>query len=417
MDRTRNPFIVTAEIWGLLLMAMALFVVTVAIGMLNGLDVVEFDHNTLMTHIHAGTLGWITLSVFAVCRLLFVGDGVEPGRSGERLWWSAAWLAIVSVPIYVAAFWSGSITARAITSLPVLATIIVLVAWLLGRMRTAPLTVPRLALLAAVTTLTIGGIFGTLIQLQLALDSELVPAEAAGGGHVVAMAFSYLVLVGMGLVEWRLLPDSDRPSRAGTIQVGALFAGGLILTIGAVANIQALLSLNVLFQLIAVAIFIARIGRPILGAPWLRGGSPRWFAAAGVFVVVDIGLLVFLIVQLVSGAYGAPDQDIELLAIPPWLIFALDHAIFIGVMTNAIFGLIDVLTRTRATAWPWADQVVFWGMNVGLIGFVVGLALDEVVFKQAFSPIMGAAILLGLAVSAMRVVQVVRAQSPETAAV
>jgi len=215
MDRTRKPYIVTLEIGGLLLMAMAVFIVTVAIGILNGLDVVEFDHNTLMTHVHAGTLGWITLSVFAVCRLLFVGDGVEPGRSGERFWWSAAWLAIVSVPIYVAAFWSGSIPARALTSLPVLAAIIVLLAWLLGRMTATPLTVPRLALLAAVTTLTIGAIFGTLIQLQLALDFELVPAGAAGGGHVVAMAFGYLVLVGMGLVEWQLLPDSDRLSGAG----------------------------------------------------------------------------------------------------------------------------------------------------------------------------------------------------------
>ena len=35
--------------------AMAIFLVTVVIGMLNGLDLVEFDRPTLVTHVHAGT--------------------------------------------------------------------------------------------------------------------------------------------------------------------------------------------------------------------------------------------------------------------------------------------------------------------------------------------------------------------------
>jgi len=45
---------------GLYLVAMAVFVVTVSIGIVNGLDAVEFDRNTILTHVHSGTLGWIT---------------------------------------------------------------------------------------------------------------------------------------------------------------------------------------------------------------------------------------------------------------------------------------------------------------------------------------------------------------------
>lgn len=44
------------------------------VGILNGLDLVEFDRKALLTHVHAGTLGWITLGFFAA----------EPRQSYER---------------------------------------------------------------------------------------------------------------------------------------------------------------------------------------------------------------------------------------------------------------------------------------------------------------------------------------------
>ena len=40
-----------------------------------------------------------------------------------------------------------------------------------------------------------------------------------------------------------------------------------------------------------------------------------------------------------------------------------------------------------------------------MIGFVLGLAFESAVMKQAFSPIMGLAILVGLAVNAVRLWQ------------
>ena len=405
MDEKRDWADTSTTTTGLFLTAIGVFVVTVVIGILNGLDLVEFDRNTLLTHVHAGTLGWITLSVFAVGGWMFgAAPGPQQGRINRSQPWRAlAWLAILSIPLYVLAFWTGNIQLRALTSLPVFGAIVGLFIWLLATMRSVRMTTPRLAVLAAVTTLTIGGFFGTLIQVQLALGRELLPTAGAGGGHVTAMAFGYLVLVGMAIVEWRLGRPADSLTRSGLAQVGALFVGSLLLTIGAVANIQVLLSLNVVFQLIAVAIFVVRLARPIGSVPWLATGGARFVAASGVFVVVDIGLLAYLIVQFVSGAYGPTEGDVSVLAIPPWLIFALDHAIFVGVMTNAIFGLLFAWTGARATFWAWADHVVFVGMNAGLMGFVVGLATASVTLKQAFSPIMGASIALGLFVCAVRV--------------
>lgn len=58
--------------------ALTIFVITVGIGILNGMDIVDFDHKTLMGHVHSGTLGWISLSVFAASMWLF-GKDDSPG--------------------------------------------------------------------------------------------------------------------------------------------------------------------------------------------------------------------------------------------------------------------------------------------------------------------------------------------------
>jgi hypothetical protein len=49
----------------LFLVAMAIFLVTISIGIPNALDVVTFDHNQILTHVHSGTIGWLTLSIVA----------------------------------------------------------------------------------------------------------------------------------------------------------------------------------------------------------------------------------------------------------------------------------------------------------------------------------------------------------------
>lgn len=87
--------------------------------------------------------------------------------------------------------------------------------------------------------------------------------------------------------------------------------------------------------------------------------------------------------------------------VPDNQLLALDHATFIGAMTNAIFAMLLSATvpggRGRRV-----DQVVFVLVNAGLIGFVIGLLGDVTVLKRIFAPAMGAGLLLGLAVFAAR---------------
>ena len=55
------------------------------------------------------------------------------------------------------------------------------------------------------------------------------------------------------------------------------------------------------------------------------------------FLVANVGLITYLIINFIGGAYGSPPDFTK---IPSWMIFAMDHAMFIGVMTNALFGLV-----------------------------------------------------------------------------
>jgi hypothetical protein len=61
--------------------------------------------------------------------------------------------------------------------------------------------------------------------------------------------------------------------------------------------------------------------------------------------------------------------------------------------------------------WPWADQVIFWGLNLGAAGFIaVLLIVGSGEGKPAFThpvafvaPIMGLSALLGIATFLMRI--------------
>ena len=299
--------------------AMLVFVITVGIGILNGLHLVgQLSQDVLLTHVHAGTLGWI------VARSLQIR-----------------------------------------------------------------LTVARLALLGALFTLIVGSVIGVLLQIQFATNNAFLPSGAFAA-HPATQVVGYLLLVGMAISEWRFKPDTGKLPRAGVIQIAFPFIAGLVLTIGTLLNNNALLGVNVLFELIGIIIYIVRFTRPVLRVSWVARTSDRFFAFSAIFIVVNVAILTYLIITTLTGFYASFE------AVPPWLFFALDHAMFIGVMSNALFGLILIVTEERRAFWPWADDVLFWGMNFGMVGFVISLLLDARILERIFTPIMGLSILLAL---------------------
>ena len=394
---SRAPTADEAQIRGLMLTAMAVFVITVVIGILNGLDLVEFGHDTIITHVHAGTIGWITLSVFAFTQWVMARTG--NGNHGLSR------LAMVAVPLYVLAFWSGIRWAMALFGTAVLLAVYGFFVYALQSYRASTRTAPRLATVAALLTLSVGSTLGVLIQIQRALDTTIIPGEDAIGGHASAQVVGYLVLIGMAFAEWGLMPNSPL-TKAATAQVALLFVGGLLTSIGALTASEPLLGAFMPMEIIAMVIFLARIRRATMAAPWGVRSEDRHFAILVPFLVANVALLIYLVSGLIGGRYD------DFGAIPPWLVFAFDHAMFIGVMTNGIFALHMSLQRDRLRAMPWVYDVAFFGMNLGLLGFVLGLLMDSDVVKRIASPVMGLSILTVLAVLAMAHTRGARTSAP-----
>jgi hypothetical protein len=372
--------------------AMAIFVVTVVIGVLNGTDVVEFDHDTILTHVHAGTLGWITLAVFGAALWMYTEDRRLTDR--DRAW--ASRLALFSagaIALYVIAFFSGTGVFRPLAGTLTLFAIIEFFRWTLVQRHLVEMTVARLAMLAALASLGVGAVLGVLLGLQIAGVIDFLPSGIFGA-HPATMVIGYLVLAGMAMAEWRVMPRQmlASQSRAGVAQVACMFLGGMTLMVGALLDIFPLIALNLPLEVAGVVIFIVRLRRARPRFSWTQAGSTRLFGLSVAFLVLNIGLIGYVIANYAD--------DFE--STPLWLIFALDHSMFIGVMTNALFALVYLASDERRALLPAADHIAFWGMNAGLVGFVVGLILQEPILKRLFTPVMGASILLVMAVYALR---------------
>src|SRR5215208_6548735 len=384
-ERAAPSWVMTAR--DLYLVAMGVFVVNIVIGILNGADVVEFDRNQILTHVHAGTVGWLTLTIVASTFLLF--------RAAHR---RLMLVLAVLVPIYVFAFYTGNFVLRAVGGTALMIAIGWLLAWLWRQFLAGERTLPRLAVTLGVTSFGYGALVGVLIQVSLASGRVLLPGDAIGA-HASAMTFGYLVLVAMGLIEWRILGTRNLP-KSGVIQVGALFLGGLTISVSLLAGAaQAGGGIYLLTQLVAVVLFVVRVWPKSLRVAWLVADPIRHVAAATIWVVGAPVLFMYLVFSFITAADpGNPS------ALPVNVLIASDHAVYIGVITNLVLSLISVLVLEVAERRSWIGHVIFWGVNVGLIVFVIGLVVDTAAIKRIGAPVMGVTLYVALAILAFRAI-------------
>jgi hypothetical protein len=302
------------------------------------------------------------------------------------------------VPLYVAAFYSGNLPARAIFGVILLAAIVWLFVWVIRR-ATEVRALPALAIALGLTSFTYGAVIGVLLQVQLASGARIFPAGGdTVGAHASTMTFSYLVLTAMGFLEWRFRRTPGYPL-LGLVQVGAIFVGGLVLagtlllvdgsTEAGAGTIQAMGGIDLLLNLVSVILFAVRIWPVALRGDWTSTSPERHWRAAALFVPVAMGLFMYIIYRFVSN----PDLS----DFPLNILVALDHTVFVGVITNLALGHVLRLAADRRGTWPWADHAIFWILNVGLVVFAAGLVADSAEIKRIGAPIMGVGALLAVA--------------------
>lgn len=377
------------EIRLILQAAMVLFIYTVVVGILNGLDLVTFERKPLLTHLHLGTLGWLTMAVFAGALWLF---GVAGEERTEMRW--VARTAPLFALLYNVTFLTTDGMARPIFGTLMMLSIVVFFVWGVGRARVTPMSVPHLGLLAGLATSVVGALFGILNGVRIAqVDSSL--SETLGAAHPAMMVVGFLVPVGMAFIEWTVRPESigDRATRAGQLQIALPFLGGVALAAGMLLEVEPLIMLSLPLEVAGLVIFLVRTVPTIRKISWLDAGLARHGAAATIFLIVNIAVLVYLIGNYIDDFEAAPRR----------LVLALDHSIFVGVLTNAILAMIALTLRTPRAAW--VDHAVFWGVNLGFAGMLLGLLADQTHMIRTFTPILGFAILLAIAVHLLDVVK------------
>ena len=386
VDNGRHPL--QREVFLLLQVAMVVFVWTVGIGILNGTDVVDFSKKVLLSHVHAGTLGWITTGVFAASLWLF-GEAASDGqvRTARRL----TWVAVVTLPVFAFTFAFTIEEPRAILGSLALATIVGFFGWVVARARSIELTTVHLGFLAAVATAVVAGVIGVLLATEIATGENVLP-DGGEDAHPATMVVGFLIPIGMALAEWGLRGTAlPRAGRLGTAQIGLPFLGGIVLMLGLLLDVDALPPVAALIELVGVVIFCVRLLPEVRRVAWRVRAPARFAAAAAVAIVVNIVFINYLV--------GANEGDFDL--VPTHQILAVDHVMFVGVLTNGIFAMLVTATATD-TRRTGVNDLVFAGVNIGLVGFVVGLLAEAAWLKQVSTPVLGAAIVLGLVEHTLR---------------
>jgi hypothetical protein len=401
MPDTRSRGTPYAEEVALLLRtALAVFVVTIVIGLVNGQRLGQLDPRTerplLLTHLHTGTIGWITLGLFAAVIWLFTAGRAADGASdGARPLARYAAPAVGCYPVVFFLFYPGgplgSGAALGVFGTLALIGIVWMLVWTVRQTGHVYLSVARLAGLVAVVNLTLGAVMGVLVEARFA---GLEFPGNVNDAHPAMMTIGYILPAAFMFVEWRLGAGIDgRRSPSGTVAVGLLLVGGWLALVAAVANLLELLPLVLLFQVAAVGILAVRMAGTVARVPWLSAGGERHVAVTAIAVVVDVLLLFYTVVN-----YFAVELE------PPRALFiGIAHTEFVGMMTNAVFAAILLATEARREAvLPWADHVVFWGMNAGWVGFALAELLGALPLVPIVTPVMGMSLLLGVATFALR---------------
>jgi hypothetical protein len=371
--------------------ALVLFVITVVIGILNGTDIWDPPRNTLLTHVHAGTLGWITLSVFGASVWMFGGTERTSGM---------ATFSIVAMSLYVLAFWSGDIFDTTVSiqrpiggTLAFIAIVWVFV-WALRQKRGKSWTVAEFGMGLALFFLLIGAILGVALGLQLA-DVEVLPAENAGqlgDAHPAAMVIGYVVLAMLAIIEWRLRGDqvpTMSEAKAGVVQMLLMFFAGLFGMLGLLLDVEGLLIANTPLQVIGLLVFLWRLRRELAPSRWGSTGVANVYTRTAMLgLIVAVALTAVVVNKFVS---GGEDEEALFEEILPLLV-SLDHATFLLVVTNVILGMLAASSMVGdADNW-----VIYAGLNIGAVGFIVGLLTESATMKRIFTPILGLALLYAI---------------------
>jgi hypothetical protein len=359
----------------------------------------------LRAHVHAGSLGWLTLAVLAVAAGM-AGDEARlppgPGRAGSRV----SWLTVAAVAAFVVADAAGSVAAEAWTGAAALAAILAF-AGRLGvafRRAGAAWTVPRLAMAGALAVLVAGSVIGAA-SAGAAASGNAAGAASLASSHSAALVVPFVILAATSIVEWAAAPSpAAAPATAGLVQVGALVLAAVAVITGVLAHDLALVEANIPLELGGIAIFLVRVGPLLLTAGW-AASSRIWLVISTVALAVDAGLFAHVVFEIGRRRYVSIDT------VPPWLLFAVDHVTFVAVGTTALLGAVAVRAG-QESRWPAADVLAAAGVVAGIVATTAGIAAGPAVLERVPAAVLGVFVLAAVVMAALRAAAITGPRRP-----
>lgn len=131
-----------------------------------------------------------------------------------------------------------------------------------------------------------------------------------------------------------------------------MFLAGLFGMLGLLLDVEPLLIANTPLQVIGLVIFLWRMRKDLAPSRWRDGMAGVMLRTAALGLVVAVVLTAIVVNKFVANAGGDEDSFFE--EILPYLL------------------------------------------NIGVVGFLVGLITESAVLKRIFTPILGVAILYGI---------------------
>ena len=368
----------------LLQASLLIFSYTVIVGILNGLNIVDFSRLLLLAHLHGGTLGWMTLGILAAALWLFA-DGDTPSQGSVRVARVLAVVAAGATALFVFSFATTVGALRGVTGTITLLALTGLAVWAFSRARHVVLSVPRLLVLAGLTASVLGGAFGAYVGLAFAFAWPM-PGPVYGV-HPSTMEIGFVIPVAMGLAEWRLRPQrlDEAASRPGRLQVALMLLAFLVLFSAVLADETMLIGPASGIAVAGLVVFFVRLWPTAIHISPVRRGPQRHALLGGLLV----GAAIIYVTVVMAAVQG------DLARVPRGQMVAFIHLVAVGGTTNALLAFVISLSRGTGRA-SVLDDLVFWGLNIGVIGFVVALTADVGWMIMVSASVMGAALLLAI---------------------
>jgi len=393
--RVRND-VVWQQIKYLFIGALTLFLINVFFGFDNALTEGELPRWQLLIHLHAGSIGWITLSVITMAVWIFSGN-----RELSAIYVSRVRL-LTRVVIF---FFGGYIISFGLSFsqgggffalLPIFGTLSALTIWSMAAFavtqyrKSETKSAPELMVMSGLLIASLGALMGVLLGLENALSTSIIPGADRIGAHAGVMD-GYLLLGASAIVEWFFRGGSaDRYSRGALAQTILFGLAPLVVWLGLIVNVEMLAGLSAPLILLGVIAFAVRNFRQVVAINPLKSGPGSWVFFGSIWTVIWALIFAYLInVFITQGEEG----------ISPALGILFVHSAFVGTMTCLILGACSVRGFGASNVLGWAEPLAPWLVNLGLVVFILFEFISD---SRLGAIVMGTGVLLGVATMVVR---------------